>query len=284
MFGYVNVNRDELSEQDIKTYQSYYCGLCKELKNIAGTKGQMLLNYDCAFMGVLLTGVYELEEETEQFFCHFHPMQKKTAITNEAVRYAAAMDIILSYYNFLDDYLDDGSRTKKRFCDMLKPVYDEIKGDYPRQVKAIEDYIAKLNMAEKARETNLDKVSNYTGEMMAELFQWKEQDLWNEDLRSMGFYLGKFIYLLDAYEDREKDEKKNSYNPLIDLKQQSGSCYEVCVQQTLTSLMSECAKSFERMPILVNSNILRNILYSGVWTKYEYIQLKKKDKNKKKIS
>jgi len=282
VFGYVNVNREELSEEDKTTYQNYYCGLCQELKDYAGAKGQMLLNYDSAFIGLLLTGLYELEEDKEQFFCRFHPMQKKTSIRNEAIRYAAAMDIVLSYYNFLDDYIDEGSRTKKRFSEMLKPVYQEIRSEYPRQVKAVEEYIQKLRQAEKTLETNLDKVSNYTGEVMAELFQWKEQDIWNEDLRNMGFYLGKFIYLLDAYEDREKDEKRNAYNPLRAMKESMGSCYEVCVQQNLTALMAECAKSFERMPILMNGSILRNILYSGVWTKYEYIQLKNKNKSKKK--
>ncbi|MBQ1901235.1 MAG: hypothetical protein II169_01635 [Lachnospiraceae bacterium] len=282
MFGYVNVNRDELSEQDRKTYQKYYCGLCRELKNLAGTKGQMLLNYDSAFLSILLSGLYELPEEEERFFCRFHPMSKKYSISNDAVRYAAAMDIVLSYYNFIDDYMDDGNRTKKRFSEMLKPVYDKIKIEYPRQVKAVEDYIMKLNRAEKAMEPNLDKVSNFTGEVMAELFQWKEDDIWNEDLKNMGFYLGKYIYILDAYEDREKDEKKGEYNPLIAMWRSCGASYEVCIQQTMTALMSECAKSFERMPVLMNSGILRNIIYSGVWSRYEYIQLKRRDKIKKK--
>ena len=30
----------------------------------------------------------------------------------------------------------------------------------------------------------------------------------------IGFFLGKFIYLMDAYEDVEKDIGNNSYNPL----------------------------------------------------------------------
>ena len=28
--------------------------------------------------------------------------------------------------------------------------------------------------------------------------------MWKEDLYKIGFYLGKYIYLLDAYEDIEK--------------------------------------------------------------------------------
>ena len=33
---------------------------------------------------------------------------------------------------------------------------------------------------------------------MAELFDYR-QDRWAPELRSIGFHLGKFIYLLDAY-------------------------------------------------------------------------------------
>ena len=58
--------------------------------------------------------------------------------------------------------------------------------------------------------------------------------------------------------------------------------FETFVKLLLTSMMSECAKSFERLPILLHADILRNVLYSGVWSKYEYIQLKKKKLEKKK--
>ena len=30
----------------------------------------------------------------------------------------------------------------------------------------------------------------------------------------MSFYLGKYVYLMDAYEDIEKDKKRQEYNPL----------------------------------------------------------------------
>ena len=58
--------------------------------------------------------------------------------------------------------------------------------------------------------------------------------------------------------------------------------FETFAKLLLTSMMSECAKSFERLPILLHADILRNILYSGVWSKYEYIQLKKKKQQEKK--
>ena len=55
MFGYINVNSKELSDEDKKIYQSYYCGLCQRLRAGCGKKGQMLLNYDMTFLALLLS-------------------------------------------------------------------------------------------------------------------------------------------------------------------------------------------------------------------------------------
>ena len=41
------------------------------------------------------------------------------------------------------------------------------------------------------------------------IFAWK-QDVWEDTLRRMGFFLGKFIYLLDAYDDVEEDIKNKN--------------------------------------------------------------------------
>ena len=42
---------------------------------------------------------------------------------------------------------------------------------------------------------------------MEEILAYR-QDEWEKSLRRIGFYLGKFIYLLDAYDDVEEDVKK----------------------------------------------------------------------------
>ena len=144
MFGYINVNRKELNAEDEKTYQAYYCGLCRQLKNEAGIKGQMLLNYDMTFLLILLTGLYELEHEEISYRCAVHPAAKKTAYINAATEYAAAMDIVLSYHSLQDDYEDDGSHIKQAMAKALLKDYKRISIRYPRQVQAVEEYMKKL--------------------------------------------------------------------------------------------------------------------------------------------
>lgn len=282
MFGYINVNREKLSAQDKSIYQSYYCGLCQKLRENFGRKGQMLLNYDMTFLIVLLTGLYELEDQTAEFICAIHPAKKQTARYNEATRYAAAMNLLLCTKNFEDDWNDNHSYTKKALSQVFKKDYERIAACYPRQERAIRQYLRKLELAEKSMEQNVDAVAGLTGEMLGEIFVWKEDDVWAEELRCLGFYMGKFIYLMDAYEDIEKDGKNHCYNVFRLMQYETELDFETFSRLLLTSMMSECAKSFERLPILLHAEICRNILYSGVWTRYEYLRLKRQSKEEKK--
>lgn len=281
MFGYINVNREKLDPEDRSIYQSYYCGLCQKLKEDYGRKGQMLLNYDMTFLIVLLTGLYELEDKKTEFICAMHPAKKRTALLNEATRYAAAMNVLLCMKNFEDDWNDNHSYTKKALSQMFKKDYERIEAAYPRQGRAIGHYLRKLELAEKTKERNVDAVAGLTGEMLGEIFAWKEDDIWAEELRCLGFYMGKFIYLMDAYEDVEKDGKNNCYNVFRLMQHETEQDFETFSGLLLTSMMAECAKSFERLPILLHAEICRNILYSGVWTKYEYLRIKRKTKEEK---
>ena len=110
---------------------------------------------------------------------------------------------------------------------------------------------------------------------MAEIFAWR-QDEWEQDLRSMGFFLGKFIYLMDAYEDVEQDQKTGNYNVFLRMSQQEG--FEQNSERILSMMMSECARAFERLPIVENAEILRNILYSGVWRRFELVKGRREGK------
>lgn len=275
MFGYININRKELTEEEQRIYRSYYCGLCQKLKEECGKKGQILLNYDLTFLIILLTGLYEPDTDECVFTCGIHPTKKREKRQNPVTEYAAHMNVLLAYHNLIDDWKDDHAYSKRTMAGMIQKDYDRFAAMYPRQMRAISEYLEKLDAYEKAGETNIDLVAGLTGEMLGEIFAWK-QDEWYDELRTLGFYLGKFIYLMDAYEDLSEDEKHGRYNPLRALKAEKGQDFETLCRLMMTSMISECAKSFERLPILLHANIIRNILYSGVWSKYEYLQLKKK--------
>ncbi len=54
------------------------------------------------------------------------------------------------------------------------------------------------------------------GELLGELFVY-EKDIFAEHLYRMGFFLGKFIYLMDAYEDVEKRPEEGAVQSIYRL-------------------------------------------------------------------
>ncbi len=280
MFGYICANQNSLSDEEKEQYQAYYCGLCHVLRERSGIKAQVLLNYDMTFLVILLTGLYELPNREMQFACPTHPAKKKKAFINDAANYASDMNVLMSYYNLVDDWNDDKNYTKHLLSLSLKKDFERLTEEYPRQAEALENYVSRLDILESRGEENIDAISGLTGEMLGEIFTWQD-DVWSEELHCLGFYMGKFIYLMDAYEDLEKDTKRSEYNPFAVLARDNPEDYEAISKMILTSMMTECAKSFERLPILLHAEIIRNILYSGVWSRYEYIQMKKQKRRER---
>ena len=123
-----------------------------------------------------------------------------------------------------------------------------------------------LHEVERRNDPTLDAAANLTGNVMAELLVMRE-DVYARDLRELGFYLGKFIYLCDSYEDLERDEKRGSYNPL--LSRRDDPAFETSCEQMLSDMMARASQAFERLPILQDAEIMRNILYSGIWLRFE---------------
>ncbi len=268
MFGYITVNADELKMREYRRYRSYYCGVCKSLKWQFGPVAQMTLTYDMSFLGLLLSALYEDETGPKKIRCGVHPFTKHEALWNEYTDYAAAVNVMLAYYKCKDDWTDEKKLHKKGAAAMLFQSFKKAAKHYPKQAKQIETYIQSQADAEAANETDLEAVAGITGELLGRLFSYRE-DEWQSQLYRMGYYLGEFIYILDAYDDLLKDQKKHNYNPLLTRAAEEN--FDTDVREILTLVAAESAKAFESMPILQDAEILRNILYSGMWTKFEKV-------------
>ena len=279
MFGYIYVNEQELKIREYTAYRSFYCGLCRNLHQRYGRIAQIMLNYDLTFLALLLTGLYEPDTEKERHRCLLHPLEKHEMLSNDAVSYAADMCVLLSWYKLKDDWKDEHSLLGAAGAALLKKSCRELIRKYPRQAKAIAGNISLLDKAEKEGCRDLDYVSGLTGHFLAEIFVWKE-DMWQEDLRQMGFYLGKFIYLMDALEDLKKDRKHGNYNIFQNKKNIWEEPELSRIRQMLADMMMPAARAFERLPVLENAEIIRNILYSGVWCKYVGIRETNQKKQK----
>lgn len=277
MFGYVTVCEPELKVKDLKKYRAYYCGLCRTLKEDYGFMGQMTLTYDMTFAVILLSSLYETTTKHEEHRCKVHPAKRQHMLQNEITSYAAAMNVLLAYYHMEDDWQDDRKVSSLMTKSLIQGKAKKTIEKYPRQSEIIRKSLKELGECEHDNSMDIDRAAGCFGRLMAELFVWKE-DIWEKTLRKMGFYLGKFIYLMDAYEDLPEDRKKNRYNPLKELAKRPD--YEAQMEQILRMMIAESTVRFEQLPCLVDVDILRNILYDGVWNHYNKIQMKKREDNK----
>ena len=281
MFGYVTVCEPELKVKDLKKYRAYYCGLCRTLKEDYGFMGQMTLTYDMTFAVILLSSLYETITKHEEHRCKVHPVKRQHMLRNEITSYAAAMNVLLAYYHMEDDWQDDRKVSSLMTKSLIQGKAKKIIEKYPRQSKVIQQSLRELGECERENSMDIDRAAGCFGRLMAELFVWKE-DIWEKTLRKMGFYLGKFIYLMDAYEDIEDDLKNHNYNPLKQLYKKPE--FEDIIHKILTMMMAECSKTFEQLPLIDDIDILRNVLYSGVWYRYEQVREKReKEKEEKNV-
>lgn len=278
MFGYVVVSEQDLRIREFNLYRSYYCGMCMDLKEHYGQTGRLTLSYDTVFLALLLTSLYEPEDLVRDIRCAVHPVEKHKARQNDYTRYAADINIILSFYSCLDDWNDEKDPKKKMFAALLKNKSERACALYPEKAAVIRGKLSELSELEKRAGSQkepgltpsllLDRAGSIFGDLLAEVFDCRK-DTWSPALRRVGFNLGKFIYILDAYDDLEKDEKNGSFNPLLGMKDKPH--LDDYVRGVLTMTLSDCTGAFETLPVVENIDILRNILYCGIWCKFEEV-------------
>jgi hypothetical protein len=260
MFGTVRADRRSLSPEEQKRYDGTYCGLCRTLSLKAGALGRSCLSYDMTFLSMLLSSLYNLDEQQENCVCIARPLVPHLCLMSEALSYSADMNMALAYYQSLDDWNDDRKKRAKRKSEDLAKYLPEISARWPRQCRIIEEKIKELGKMERINELNPDLPINCFGELLGALFVWRE-DEYSTPLKIMGAALGRFIYLLDACNDLPSDIKRQRYNPLV-----AGMNRDFT--PLLTMIMAECTAAFDRLPVNRDSGVLQNILYSGVWQSY----------------
>lgn len=275
MFGYVTASA-EMPEERRKRYRAYYCGLCRNLGRRYGAAGRMTLSYDAVFLYMLLSSLYEPEEQSGQERCLPHPLKEHAFVENPLADYAADVNLLLSYHKCMDDWQDEHRLSGRAEAGLLQKSFASIEARYPEKSAVLKRCLDEIHQVEKSGTLEPDRLANLTGEMLGTLYRWRE-DEWAGSLEKFGQSLGRFIYLMDAYDDLEGDLHHGRYNPLRELSKQED--FEELIRQSLMLVMGECAREFELLPLIRDVDILRNILYGGCWGRYQLKQQKReKDK------
>ena len=267
MFGYIIPDQQAMSAEAKYRYRTAYCGLCRRAAALHGMAGRMTLSYDLTFLNLLLCSLYEGESPAaaERGRCPMHPLRPIDWRYGAPTDYCADIGLVLHYYSARDKWADDRSPVGLGYMKMLEGRRAAAEARWPRQTAAITGGLERLAALEQAGCEDLDLVSGCFGGLMAELFDYK-QDRWAGELRAVGGSLGQYIYLLDAWDDLARDKRRGSYNPLKALA--AAPDYEEQMRDIFELLLAKAAAAFRRLPCVEDADLLENILYSGIWLKY----------------
>lgn len=282
MFGYILPDKPELKIKDYEAFRAYYCGVCRSIGKRHGQLKRLTLNYDSAFLAVLLCAVANNPGKAIRRRCPVHPMRKRSMIEDSSiVDYASDINLLLAYYNLEDKKRDDGSILPDAAMLALKRAYRRIRKKYAEKCAIMEARLNDLVKLENEKCASMDMAAEPFAKLMEEVTAYEPlciDEKTEQALRWMGYHLGKWIYLMDAYDDLESDIKRNSYNPLLYQFQYEGQDIgsfrqkiRERVEFNLLYSLNQISKTFELLEIKINHGIIENIIYMGMRRKTEYI-------------
>ena len=283
MFGYVTPLKAELKVKDFTRFRSYYCGLCLHIKKNAGNIPRMVLNYDMTFLGVLLDSLSIKDPDFELKRCIVHPKDKKPVVmNNSALQYSAAMNLSLYYHKIKDDIEDDNDIKSKVLEKVLYPYQKKINRSIDNINNIIKNNLKDLREFENNKNfSSIDEICHPFSDIVGNILKLYPNELINdnEELRnylySLGYTLGKWIYLIDAFDDLKKDMENKKFNPINFLYNKDNKSYEELlplikerIEFTILNCSYNCKDILEKLPLKRNEEILKNILELGMMDRY----------------
>lgn len=282
MFGYVTPCKMELKIKDYEKFKAYYCGLCKTIKSNYGNLPRAVLNYDMTFLAILLHSLDDDNPSYVKEHCMVHPIGKKVImVKNSPLEYAAFCNITLAYFKLLDNVTDDKSLKSKVLSNFLKKYIKKPCGKFSINIQYIEKKLNDLYSLEKNKACmNIDEISHPFADLIGYILSsYVEDDDSNKyNLYNLGYNLGKWIYIIDAWDDLEKDMKGEKYNPINSILNKDNKNYEDLKKEIseridfiLTMCGTHCLNFLNKLHIKKNEELLYNILQYGLMEKMDKV-------------
>lgn len=265
MFGYIKPFKEEMRIKEYELYRAFYCSMCKKLGRSYGLFARFTLNYEFVFLSILYASLNDKDCPTKLGRCPFNPAKKCNYCTgsDDELDFAASAGIMLLYYKLLDNIRDEKNIKRLGFI-LLKPMfkssYRKAKEKYPELDEIFLSYDSEQQKIEENAIMNIDAAAEPTAKMLSMLFKMCSAEQSNQRvLERLGYCMGRYIYILDAAADLEKDKKSGSYNPLKNTEN-----YKELAERQLYFSINEAANTFELLKVYKFKNILGNIISLGL--------------------
>lgn len=212
MFGYVMPDTPYMYVKDGVLYKALYCGLCKSIGGSCGQIARFSISYDITFLSALLHNIAGMDVKIEKEHCVLHPIVKREVTQDDDItRALACLNVYLTYYKLTDDMEDE---KKGRFTrSFFRKGRKKARRIHPDMEGIIRTRLNDLHKLEKKNCGSVDMAADPFGLMMAELSDYVLADKATEHTHELCYGIGKWVYLIDALDDYEKDIKKKNYNP-----------------------------------------------------------------------
>lgn len=267
MFGYITPDINELKVKDYSLFRAYYCGLCRVLKN--EYKAQTVLNYDAEFVYILNDAMNNAEQGASgEIKCGLHPVTGRPAVITECAEYAAAVNVMMGYYKLKDDFADLRKPKTIFALKRFKKKYNKAAEKYPEIASAAEEMWRNQQNAELSFTNSTDVAAEPYGKLFGAVLE-RINKLYECQLYDLGYALGRWVYLIDAYDDIAQDIKTGSYNVYVEkyrIKDSNAIPEDVKrnIENSLYYTLSRANDAYSSLDIIKNEPLLANIIKLGL--------------------
>ncbi len=285
MFGYIKPNYPYLYLKDDNLYRGLYCGMCKSIKKANGNMARFSLTYDIAFMSLLIHSIKGVDVEIKNSTCIAHCIKKRPMTkVDEISLLLADVNLILAKYKISDD-INDEKKGKIKGIFVSKGYKKAVKR-HKKIDEIVKNQYANLLTLEKQNCQSIDIVSDCFAKMLEEISTYALQEFATDDTKLLFYTIGKWIYLIDALDDYDKDIKKSNYNVFRATYNQNNykslidNYYEQIVS-IFGSIFSQMSESYQKISFKFNKDLSSNIIFRGIPNQTKTILEKGKENNGK---
>ena len=271
MFGYVTPDKPNMYMKDYAVYKAFYCGICKCTGKLYGQLARFITNYDITFFTILLHNILEQSVELKSETCILSPFKRKSIVkTNEVLKQAVYLNILLADFKLSDDVQDNGSLKSRVARFMLRRKVKRAIIALPEVSERIQRARIEQNQIETSLTPSVDRAADPFASMLQDVCKIMCGIKYTEEIGSLAYQLGRFIYISDAVDDYDSDLSDKSYNPLVLLypdvkdKKQLFEQKGEEVKFMLRSAYSEVKRNYETMDFKLCEGVVTNILWYGM--------------------
>ncbi len=283
MFGYILPDKPYLYLKDDTLYSALYCGICKSLKKETGELSRFTLSNDMTFLSALAHNIMGVDVEVNKERCIAHAIKKRPVAKPDEISFAlASLNVILVYYKLKDDILDEKKGGFK--SSVFKNAYKKAKKKHPKMdeiVKASNERLVKL---EKENSSSIDIVSDCFAEMLLEISKELFKDKSTSYTQNLLYAIGKWVYLIDALDDYDKDIKRGNFNVFYNAFNSRDYSslileHEKDIIFIFSGIFIQISENYSKIPMKFNTDLVHNILTRGIPSKTKQILNKGKGNN-----